>query len=284
MSSHAVVHPLRLRRTLVSIASYAVLVMVAVLVVVPLYWMVVSSLRTPQETLQFPLDWVLRTPNWSSYPQALTRYPFGRYIFNSFFTSISISALNVVISILAGYSLAKYRYTGRMVLFVVILSTMMLPFEVIMVPMFIIVKGFGWLNKFQGMIIPLAVDAFGIFLMRQYMLSVPDALIEAARIDGAGELKILATIVTPLAWPAVVALTIFSFRESWDLYIWPLTIITRDNLRTLTLGIARFDATLAVRYNEIMAVAVVGMIPMVLLFFFMQRSFIQGIAITGLKE
>ncbi len=284
MSTHAVIHSSRLRRTLINAVSYTALVLFALLVIVPLYWMIVSSLRTPTDVLSFPLDWRLRDPQWQNYPTALGRFPFDRYIFNSLLTSLSIAFLNVVICTLAGYSLAKYRYAGRMVLFVVILATMMLPFEVIMVPMFLVVKTAGWLNSYQGMIIPLAVDAFGIFLMRQYMLSVPDALIEAARIDGAGELRILTTIVLPLAKPAVVALTIFSFRESWDLYIWPLIIVTRDNLRTLTLGIARFDATLAVRHNEIMAVAVVGMIPMVLLFFFLQRSFIQGIAISGLRE
>lgn len=180
--------------------------------------------------------------------------------------------------------MAKFKYPGNRLLFIIILSTIMLPFEVVMVPVFIVTKSFGWLNTYRGMIIPLVADAFGIFLMRQFIMGIPDAFIDSARIDGANEPTILFKIILPLSWPAVIALAIFSFREAWDLYIWPTLIITRDELRTLPLGIARFDAAVAVNYNEIMAVALVGMIPTVLLFFFLQRYFIQGITLSGLKE
>jgi len=150
--------------------------------------------------------------------------------------------------------------------------------------MFLIVKAFHWTNSYLGIIIPMAADAFGIFLMRQFFLGIPDSLIEAARMDGANELTVLFNVVVPLAWAPVITLAIFSFREAWDLYIWPVLILTKDDLFTLTMGIARFNSRIYVDYTEIMAIALIGMIPTTLLFFFLQRYFIQGIAISGLKE
>ncbi|MBN1314896.1 MAG: carbohydrate ABC transporter permease [Anaerolineales bacterium] len=266
------------------IIGYGVLVFFALVTMIPIYSMCVAALQSPQEVLSFPLKWIPEEFHWETFSIALSRYPFGRYIFNSIYTSVAITILRVVLAVLAGYSLAKYKYPGNRLLFIIVLSTMMIPFEVVMVPVFMVAKSFNWLNTYQGMIIPLAADAFGIFLMRQFFMGIPDAFIEAARIDGASELTILIRIMLPLSWPAVIALAIFSFREAWDLYIWPTLIITHDELRTLTLGIARFDADVVVNYNEIMAVAIVGIIPTALLFFFLQRYFIQGITLSGLKE
>jgi ABC-type glycerol-3-phosphate transport system permease component len=264
--------------------GFMIMILFALVVTIPLYFMVVSSLQSDSEVLALPLRWLPSTPRWQNFFEAFAAYPFLKYIANSFITSISITSLRIITSVLAGYSLAKYHYKGNKFLFILILSTMMLPFEVIMVPMFLVVKDLGWLNSYQGIIIPLAADAFGIFLMRQFLMGVPDALIEAARIDGANELTTLFTIVVPMTLPPVIALAIFSFREAWDLYIWPMLILTKDDYFLLPMGIARFNAGLYVKYNQIMAVAVIGMIPTVALFFFLQRYFIQGIAVTGLKE
>ena len=221
---------------------------------------------------------------WSNYPNAWHRFNFARYFLNSIVVSLAVTILNVLLAGFAGYSLAKYRYFGQRALFVAILSTLMLPIEVLMVPTFLIVKDLGWLNSYQGLIIPVVADAFGIFLMRQFLLHLPDSLIEAARIDGASEIGTYFRIVVPLSWPAIVTLTIFTWRETWDAFVWPFIIISDDNLRTVPLGLQRFQEEYVTTYNEVMAISAVAMVPLMLLFFFFQRAFIRGIALSGLKD
>ena len=246
--------------------------------------MVSCSLKTNENMFLMPLQWFPHPMNWSAYGNAWKAQDFTRYFLNTTFVAVAITLGNLLLASLAGYSLSKFRYFGRGVLFLLILSTMMLPLEVTMVPLFLIVKKFGWPNTYEGLIVPFVVEGFGVFLMRQYLLGIPNELIEAARIDGASELRIFAQIIMPLCKPALAALGVFTFREAWDMYIWPLIIVTKDSLRTLPLGISLFMSSFGTAWDQLMAVAAIGTLPMVLLFFFLQRSFIQGIAISGLKE
>jgi multiple sugar transport system permease protein len=267
-----------------SVLVFGALVMIACATLLPYYWMVSSSLKTMENMFSVPLQWIPDPVNWMSYVHAWRAQDFTRYFLNSGVVAIAITIGNLILCSLAGYSLTKFRYRGRGLSFILILSTMMLPLEVTMVPLFLIVKQFDWLNSYQGLIVPFMVDGFGVFLMRQYMLSIPNDLIDSARIDGASELRIFWTIVMPLCKPALVALAVFTFREAWDMYIWPLIIITKDSLRTLPLGISLFMSSYGTSWDQLMAIAVLGTLPMILLFFFLQRAFIQGIAATGLKE
>jgi multiple sugar transport system permease protein len=267
-----------------SIVVFCALVTIALAVLLPFYWMISSSLRTMDHMFSLPIQWIPDPVNWQSYVLAWQAQDFTRYFFNSGFVAIVITIGNVILCSLAGYSLTKFTYRGRSLMFILILSTMMLPLEVTMVPLFLIVKELGWQNSYQGLIVPFLVDGFGVFLMRQYMLSIPKDLIDSARIDGASELRIFWMIVMPLCKPALVALAVFTFREAWDMYIWPLIIITKDALRTLPLGISLFMSSYGTSWDQLMAIAVLGTLPMILLFFFLQRAFIQGIAATGLKE
>ena len=246
--------------------------------------MVSSSLKTMENMFSVPIQWIPDPVNWMSYVLAWRAQDFTRYFFNSGVVAVAITLGNLILSSLAGYSLTKFRYRGRGLTFLLILSTMMLPLEVTMVPLFLIVKQFNWLNSYPGLIVPFLVDGFGVFLMRQYILSIPSELIDSARIDGASELRIFWMIVMPLCKPALVALAVFTFREAWDMYIWPLIIITKDSLRTRPLGISLFMSSYGTSWDQLMAIAVLGTLPMILLFFFLQRAFIQGIAATGLKE
>jgi ABC-type glycerol-3-phosphate transport system permease component len=250
----------------------------------PIFWMISTSIKPLNNVFELPIQWIPSLPKWDNYPTAWNRFPFGRYFLNSLIVSVGVTALNVLLSGFAGYSLAKYRYPGQRALFIAILSTLMLPIEVLMVPTFLIVKDFGWLNTYQGLIIPVAADAFGVFLMRQFLLNLPDSLIEAARIDGASELGTYFRIVVPLSWPAFLTLIIFTFRETWDSFVWPFIIITEDSLRTVPIGLQRFQETYITTYNEVMAISTIAMIPLILLFFFFQRAFIQGITLAGLKD
>jgi multiple sugar transport system permease protein len=267
-----------------TIVAFCVLVGVACITLLPFYWMFSSSLRTMENMFSIPIQWIPDPLNWRSYVLAWQAQDFTRYFFNSGVVAVAITLGNLLLCSLAGYSLTKFHYRGRGVMFVLILSTMMLPLEVTMVPLFLIIKRLDWANSYQGLIVPFLVDGFGVFLMRQFMLNIPKDLIDAARIDGASELRIFWMIVLPLCRPALVALAVFTFREAWDMYIWPLIIITKDSLRTLPLGISLFMSSYGTSWDQLMAIAVLGTLPMILLFFFMQRAFIQGIAATGLKE
>jgi ABC-type glycerol-3-phosphate transport system permease component len=250
----------------------------------PYFWMVSSSLKTMTNMFRVPIQWIPDPVNWRSYVLAWNAQDFTRYFFNSGFVAVAITLGNLLLCSLAGYSLAKFRYFGRGLLFILILSTMMLPLEVTMVPLFLIIKRLDWANSYQGLIVPFLVDGFGVFLMRQYMLGIPKDLIDSARIDGASELRIFWQIVLPLCKPALVALGVFTFREAWDMYIWPLIIVSKDSLRTLPLAISLFMSSYGTAWDQLMAIAVLGTLPMIILFFLLQRAFIQGIAVTGLKE
>ncbi len=263
---------------------YPLLILIGLIGLLPYYWMVSCSFKTNANMFAVPPQWVPHPANWSAYGEAWRAQDFTRYILNSTAVSVAITVGNLLLASLAGYSLSKFRYFGRNFLFLLILSTMMLPLEVTMVPLFLIIKKLNWPNTYSGLIVPFLVEGFGVFLMRQYLLGIPNELIEAARIDGASELRIYAQIVLPLCKPALAALGVFTFREAWDMYIWPLIIVTKDSLRTLPLGISLFMSSFGTAWDQLMAVAAIGTLPMILLFFFLQRSFIQGIAITGLKE
>lgn len=256
----------------------------AVFLLVPIFWMLSVSLKPLSQVFQLPVQWIPHPPEWGNYPAAWNQFPFPRYFENSLIVSVAVTILNVVLSGFAGYSLAKYRYIGQRAFFIAILCTLMLPIEVLMVPTFLITKDLGWLNSYPGLIVPVAADAFGVFLMRQFMLHLPDSLIEAARIDGAGEIGTYFRIVVPLVWPAVFTLALFTWRETWDSFVWPYIIITDDALRTVPLGLQRFQEQYVTTYNQLMAISTIAMIPLMLLFFFFQRAFIQGIALSGLKE
>jgi len=266
------------------LVTYPLLFLIAFTGLLPYYWMLSCSFKTNEQMFAVPIQWFPDPINWSAYGDAWRAQDFSRYILNSALVAIAITLGNLLLGSLAGYSLSKFRYFGRGFLFLLILSTMMLPLEVTMVPLFLIVKKLNWPNTYEGLIVPFLVEGFGVFLMRQYLQGIPNELIEAARIDGASELRIYAQIVMPLCKPALAALGVFTFREAWDMYIWPLIIVTKDSLRTLPLGISLFMSSFGTAWDQLMAVAAIGTLPMVLLFFFLQRSFIQGIAITGLKE
>jgi multiple sugar transport system permease protein len=267
-----------------SVLAFLAVLAIAAVTLLPYYWMVSSSLKTMANMFAVPIQWIPDPVNWMSYANAWQAQNFTRYFINSGVVAIAITAGNLLLCSLAGYSLTKFRYRGRGLTFLLILSTMMLPLEVTMVPLFLIVKQLDWLNSYPGLIVPFLVDGFGVFLMRQYMLSIPSDLIDSARIDGASEMRIFWMIIMPLCKPALVALAVFTFREAWDMYIWPLIIVTKDSLRTLPLGISLFMSSYGTSWDQLMAIAVLGTLPMILLFFFLQRAFIQGIAATGLKE
>ncbi len=250
----------------------------------PYFWLVSSSLKTGAEVFELPIRWIPQEIQWANFPAALSRGSFGTYFANSGIVAVAVTVANILLCSLAGYGLAKFRFPMRELCFRLVLVTLMLPLEIVLVPTFLVVRQLGMVNSLAGLIVPLAVDAFGIFLMRQYIKDLPDSLIEAARLDGCSEFGIFWRIILPNCKPALGALALLAFRDNWDQFLWPFIVASGDSLKTFPLGLAQMEGIDSAAYHEIMALAVIGMIPMAILFLFFQRSFVRGIALSGLKE
>jgi multiple sugar transport system permease protein len=245
---------------------------------------VLSAVKPPDEVLAmklWPSEW-----RWSNFTLPFEQTAFERYYLNSVVVGTSVTALNVVTCTLAGYSFAKFSYRGRNLLFFLVLATLMIPLEVIYVPLYALVYKLGWVNSFWGLIIPSGTSAFGIFLMRQSMESVPDELIDAARIDGAGELRILRSVVAPMMVSPMAALALFIFMANWDSHLWPLLVASDDAHRTLPVGLAAMQANNlgSSGIPTMMAAAVLALLPTLVLFLVLQRKFVEGVTMTaGIK-
>ncbi len=267
--------------------TYALLVTITFFLLVPVFWMFSTSLKTIGSVFELPVQWLPPDPQWNNYVNAwanpLRSTDFTVYTVNSVVVTASVTFLNVLLTSLAGYGLAKYRFAGRGVLFLLILMTLMLPLEVIMVPLFLTTKDLGWLDSYQGLILPVVADAFGVFLMRQWFRSIPDELLEAARIDGAGHLRTFFQVALPLSWPAVLTVAVFIFRETWDEFTWPYLIISSETMRTVPLGVRSFQQAELTNFPEIMAIATLASIPLAILYFTFQKYFIRGIVSSGVK-
>lgn len=251
--------------------------------VVPILWMVTTSFQSGEKMYELTTAWIPGAWHFENYSNALSRSPFPQYFLNSGIVAITVMVTNVVFCTIAGYGLAKFRFPGDRYVLLAILATLMLPLEVTLVPTFLVIHEFGWLNTYQGLAGPFLVDAFGVFLMRQSMLSIPTDYIEAARMDGAGELRILLQIIVPQCLPALAVLAVFSFRDNWDQFLWPLTVVSRDEFRTFPLGLVRFAEDYGSPPTEQLAIAVLATIPTVLVFVILQRAVNRGFGLSGLK-
>jgi multiple sugar transport system permease protein len=226
----------------------------------------------------WPSEW-----RWSNFTLPFKEAPFARYYLNSVVVGVSVTLLNVITCTLAGYSFAKFDYRGRNVLFFLVLATLMIPLEVIYVPLYALVFKLGWVNSFAGLIIPSGTSAFGIFLMRQSMESVPDELIDAARIDGAGELRIYTSIVLPTIVPILATLGIWTFLSTWNDFMWPLIVLSDEARWTLPVALANLSGEHVQDTELMMAGSVLTILPVMLVFLFLQRYYIQGVMVGSVK-
>ena len=274
----------RLRAHATTIALLLLLTAVTIVFLMPIFWMVSTALKSNRHVFDLPIQWFPRPPLWSNYPTAYTTVHFTRYFTNSAIVTGSVTIINVVLSALAGYGLAKYRFHGRHALLVVILATLMLPLEVVMVPLYLTVQRLGWLNTYQGMIVPVAANALGVLMMRQYFLSLPDDLIAAARIDGAGHVSTFLRIGVPLAWPALLTVAILIFQSTWDDFVWPFLIISNTAKATVPLAVQTFQSAETSNFPALMAVSSIASVPLTVLFFIFQRQIIGGVATTGMRQ
>ncbi|MBP1711922.1 MAG: ugpE 2 [Deltaproteobacteria bacterium] len=252
-------------------------------IILPIIWMLSTSFQSGEKMFQLTTEWIPAILHPENYPNALSRAAFPLFFLNSFIVSATVMLGNLVFCTLAGYGLAKYRFRGDKIILLLILSTLMLPMEVTLVPTFLIIRKLDWLNTYQGIFAPLLVDAFGVFLMRQFILKIPTDYLEAARIDGAGEFRIFWKIILPQCKPAIATMAIFSFRDSWDQFIWPLVVVSMDEYRTYPLGLVRFGEDYGNPPTEQMSIAVLATIPVFLVFWILQRSLRTGFTMSGLK-
>lgn len=269
------------------LAIYALLIAGALLSFFPFAWMVSTAFKTPEQVLALPIRWLPDPITWENFAAAWRRFDFARYFLNTLFISSTVTLLSVTICSMAGYAFARRRFWGREVIFNVLLATLTIPGAVLMTPLFLVILKLGWINKFIGIIIPFSVSVTNIFLMRQYISTIPAELEEAARIDGASDLDIWWRIILPLSKPAMATVAIFSFVGAWDGFLWPLIVLKDKEMWTLNvaLGLLQMEyiAAEGSPWGVMMAGSVLVVLPLIGVFLTLQRYFMRGLTIGAVK-
>lgn len=264
-------------------ALYIALIVLAALWLFPVLWIVISSFKTNNDLYSFPPKFWPSPITFEHFTAAFEKGNFGRYFINSTIVTISSTILLLLINSMAGFALAKYKFKGDTILLVGFISTLMIPLEVIMIPIFKVLSFLGMFNTLLALIIPPAATPTGVFLIRQYLLTVPDELLEAARMDGATEWRIYSQIILPLCKPILAVLAIFSFMWRWDDFLWPLIGISDPSLYTIQLALSNFIGEFNVDWGSLLAMSVITMIPVLVVFIIFQRQFVSGMVTSGMK-
>lgn len=276
----------RKKAALGKICVYLVLILISLFMIIPFLWMLSASIKTDKEVFQIPFQWIPANPQWSNYIRIWTKMPFLKYIGNTAFLTVVVTLLQLFTSSFAAYSFAKLNFKHKNGLFLAYIATIAMPWQVYMVPQFIMMSNVFHLNgKLTAMVCLQAFSAFGVFMMRQFYMGIPDELCEAARIDGMSEYKIYTNIMLPLSKPALSTLTIFTFVATWNDYLGPLIYLTPNKASwTIQLGIKNtFIGQYSSEYGLLMAASVVSLIPVLIVFLVLQKYFVEGIANTGIK-
>ncbi len=274
----------RVRNLLRSVLTHAALIPAAVIFLLPFLWMLSTSLKTDEQLFVFPPIWIPHPVAWWNYPNTVTYITFFLYLRNTLIVALTSTVGELIACSLVAYSLARINWPGRQILFIITVATLMLPFQVTLIPLFLLFKRIGWVGDFRPLIIP---HFFGsglyIFLLRQFFMTIPTELSEAARIDGASEFRIYWSILLPLAKAALATVAIFEFIARWRDYLGPLIYLSDQKLFVLSLGLYEYSSQYGREWGLLMAASVLITLPIILLFFFLQKVFVQGIALTGIK-
>jgi multiple sugar transport system permease protein len=272
-----------LAERLLRVTLYLVLTFVALVILMPFIWTLLSSFKIEPDITGFPQTLLPKHWTIAHYQDIWHRIPFARLFVNTVIFAGGVTLISLLFDSMTAYALARLDFPGRNVLFLLILVTMMLPFQVTLIPLFSELTHFGWINTHQGLIVPRATNAFGIFFMRQFFISIPRDLEDAARVDGAKEFRIYWQLIMPLAVPALLTLGLFHFMYNWNDLLWPLIITTDSSMQTLPAGLALFMGDHVIEYGLLMAGSILALLPMVIMFLLIQRKFVEGIATTGFK-
>jgi len=273
---------------IVDLFIWAFLIMVALFVIAPTIFMFTASVMPASDILKMPYRWIPGGLYWQNYWQGIRgndgSFIYIRNVLNSLIVASVVAATTVILSALAGFGLAKYHFKGRTLVFMMIMATMMIPFEAIMIPLYLVATKLGLQDSYAGLIAPFLVTAFGIFLMRQYFITFPDEILDAARIDGASELMIFRTIILPNSIPAVATLAILTFKAQWDNLLWPLLVVQSEEMKTIPLYIVKFMAEKHTDEGAMMAVAAIASIPILIVFFKLSKYFLGGAALYSSRK
>jgi len=273
----------RFQNVVIKSVIYAFLSLGAISIAIPYVWMFVTSIKPIEEIESYPPSFLVKHPTILPYQDLFRLIPIVKYIWNSIYVSATVTIANIFFCSLAGYAFAKHRFWGRDKIFFVLLGSLMIPWQVNMISGFILMRKLGWLNSYNALIIPAMAGVFGVFLCRQFIMSIPDDLIDAAKIDGCGEFTIYRLVILPLIKPVLATLAIFTFLQQWNNFIWPLIVINSSEMRTLPLALSVLNGQFGTRFAMVMAGAVVATTPMLIVFLSFQKYFMKGITMTGLK-
>lgn len=267
-----------------SVAAHATLILLSIVFFIPFFWMITSSVKINSQISAFPIVWIPNPVTVEHYTVGLQQVPFARWIWNTFIVA-AFSVLGTVISgAMVAYGLSRIDWIGKNPIFAILLATIMIPGQVTFIPLFVLFRNLGWVNTYLPLIVPhFFASAFSVFLLRQFFMTIPRELSEAAKVDGAGEMRIFGSIILPLAKPALATVGLFQFLASWGDFFGPLIYLSRTEQYTVSLGLTFFRGEYTTQFGSLMAASTVMLIPVIVLFFFTQRTFIQGITLTGIK-
>lgn len=269
--------PLTLKKVIKTTLTYATLLFVTLIMVGPFLWLLATSLKSGGENIfSYPPQFIPEKITFQNYVEVMNFFPFWRYLWNSIIVSVITVLLNIIFCSLAAYPLARMQFRGKTLVFVLIISTMMIPFQLLMIPIYLLALEMGLQNTYAGLILPHATTAFGIFLMRQAFLTIPYELDESARMDGANSFQIWWRILMPLVKPSIVTLSIFTFMMAWGDFLWPLIILNDTNMYTLPLGVNTLAGSFSANWRYIAAGSIISILPIIIIFAILQRHFIAG--------
>lgn len=270
-------------KVLRSIRFYLISSLIAVIVMIPFFWMLSTSLKSRGSLMQIPVQWIPKEPTLDAYDKVFSRFPLLRAMGNSFFITVSYTLITVLSASMAAFAFTKIRFPGAEGLLRIYLASMMIPMQVTLIPLFVIMNKLGMINSYSSVIMPSLFRAFGIFMMVQHMRSIPNDFMEAARIDGAGMFRIFRVVILPLCTSSVATLTITTFMECWNDYLWPLLMLTDRSKMTLTLALNSLNGQYGTEYNVLMAGSLISMIPIIIVYACAQKQFRNGVMAGGIK-
>lgn len=265
----------------INIVVVALLIAGSLVMLLPFVWMLSTSLKHPSEIFSYPIQWIPKQLRFENYIEALTALPFPRFFFNSFVVAVTVTVLDLLTSSLAGFAFARLRFKGRDVLFVLYLVTLMIPSQVTLIPSFILIRALGWYDSYPALIVPFISSAFSTFLLRQQMRNIPVDLDEAARLDGAGSLRVWWHVAMPLVAPALAALATLTFLAQWNSFLWPLMVTNSLEMRTVPVGLQTFQGRNNTQWHLLMAAAVIALLPVLVIYLVAQKWIVEAVSLSG---
>ncbi|MEA4909694.1 MAG: carbohydrate ABC transporter permease [Chloroflexi bacterium] len=274
-----------IRRVLADALWYVVAIALGLAVILPFIWMIVTSLKGPNEVFAYPPTWIPKTFVWQNYLEVWREAPFARYFLNSTLVAVAVTVGQLTSCVLAAFAFARMNFKGKNLMFLIFMSTTMISTQVTLVPSYLIMKQLDWIDRYPALIVPFLANAFGVFMIRQSFMTIPRELEEAAKLDGCGRLRFLLLILLPLNKPILASQALFAFMGNWNSYLWPLIVTNRDEMRTLQIGLRYFVSSEGgTQWGIYMAAALLVSVPVVIVYFLVQKTFVESMASTGLKD